>query len=48
MGAGYQPDNTSTGRMNAGSSRALCWKLSMPTSTSFTNVQIVPVIVTAF
>jgi len=48
MGAGYQPDNTSTGRMNAGSSRALCWKLSMPTSTSFTNEQIVPIVVTAF
>ena len=34
--------------MNAGSQRQLCWQLTMPTSTSFTNAQIVPVVVTAF
>jgi hypothetical protein len=34
--------------MNAGSSRALCWKMTMPTSTSFTGTQVVPIIVTAF
>jgi len=48
MGATYQPDNTSTGRMNPGSSRALCWKMTMPTSTSLSNQQIVPIVVTAF
>ena len=34
--------------LNAGSSRPLCWKMSMPTSNSKTNQQIVPIIVTAF
>ena len=48
MGAGYQPDNLATGRMNAGSQRALCWKMTMPTSTSLTSKQIVPIVVTAF
>ncbi|MFI5344816.1 MAG: hypothetical protein ACHQ51_00430 [Elusimicrobiota bacterium] len=43
-----QPDNTSTLKMNAGSSRALCWQLTFPTSTSFTGTQVVPIIVTAF
>ncbi len=47
-GASAQPDNTSTTKMNAGSSRGLCWKLGMPTSTALTNPQIVPVVVTAF
>ena len=42
------PDNAVTNRMNAGSSRGLCWQLSMPTSTSVTGTQVVPVIVTAF
>ena len=48
LGAGASPDNTSTNKMNAGSSRALCWKMTMPTSTSFTGTQVVPIIVTAF
>ncbi|MDE2511401.1 MAG: hypothetical protein KGL74_09785 [Elusimicrobia bacterium] len=43
-----QPDNTSTLKMTAGSSRALCWQLTLPTSTSFTGTQVVPIIVTAF
>ncbi|MBI3564732.1 MAG: hypothetical protein HY079_06010 [Elusimicrobia bacterium] len=47
-GAASQPDNTSTNRMSASSSRALCWKLTYPTSTSYTGVQVVPVVVTAF
>ena len=46
--SGTGPDNTSTNKMNAGSSRALCWQLSMPTSTALANAQVVPVIVTAF
>jgi len=48
LGAGASPDNTSTNKMNAGSSRALCWKMTMPTSTSFTGTQVVPIVVTAF
>jgi hypothetical protein len=48
LGAGASPDNTATNKMNAGSSRALCWKMTMPTSTSFTGTQVVPIIVTAF
>ena len=47
-GATAKPDNASTNVMNAGSTRPLCWKLTMPTSTSFTGSQIVPVVVTAF
>ena len=47
-GAAAQPDNLGTSKMNANSSRGLCWKLGMPTSTALTNPQIVPVIVTAF
>ena len=47
-GAAAQPDSTVTFKMNAGSTRGLCWKLGMPTSTSLTNQQIVPVVVTAF
>ena len=43
-----KPDNTSTNYMNAGSSRALCWKMTMPTSTSLIGTQVVPVVVTAF
>ena len=42
------PDNAVTNRMNSSSSRGLCWRLSMPTSTSVTGTQVVPVIVTAF
>ena len=43
-----RPDNASNNRMLAGRERALCWKLTMPTSTSFTGHQIVPIVVTAF
>ena len=46
--AGIGPDNAGTNKMNAGSKRELCWRLSMPTSTALTNQQIVPIIVTAF
>ena len=45
--AATEPDGPSN-RMNAGSTRGLCWKLGMPSSTGLTNAQIVPVIVTAF
>ena len=47
-GAAAQPDSLAFSKMNAGSSRGLCWKLGMPTSTFRTHEQIVPVIVTAF
>jgi hypothetical protein len=47
-GAAAKPDNPVTSKMNAGSSRGLCWKLGMPSSTALANPQIVPVIVTAF
>ena len=47
-GAAAQPDNLATTKMNAGSTRGLCWKLGMPTSTALANQQIVPVVVTAF
>jgi hypothetical protein len=47
-GLGVRPDNSGTNEMNAGSFRALCWKMSMPTSTSLTGTQVVPIIVTAF
>jgi hypothetical protein len=43
-----QPDSLTTLKMDAGSSRALCWQLTFPTSTSFTGIQVVPIIVTAF
>ena len=46
--AAATPDIVGTNRMNAGSSRALCWRLTMPQSTSFTGIEVVPVIVTAF
>ena len=46
--AGIGPDNGATNKLNAGSQRELCWRLSMPTSTSLTNQQIVPIVVTAF
>ncbi len=42
----HQPD-AAIGTMFANSQRALCWRLAMPPSTSLTNQQIVPVIVTA-
>jgi hypothetical protein len=45
---GIGPDNLSTNRMNAGSSRELCWRMTMPTSTGLTHNQIVPIVVTAF
>jgi hypothetical protein len=48
LGAGASPDNTSTNKMNAGSSRALCWQMTMPTSTSLSGTQVVPIVVTAF
>ena len=51
VGAGgtpARPDNAATNRMTAGRSRALCWHLTMPTSTSFSGVQVVPIVVTAF
>ena len=48
LGAGASPDNTSTNKMNSLSSRALCWKMTMPTSTSLSGTQVVPLIVTAF
>ena len=48
LGAGASPDNVGTNKMSAGSQRALCWKLTMPTSTSFTGTQVVPIVVTAF
>ena len=41
----YQPDTGTT--MYAGSQRVLCWRLAMPTSTTLSNEQIVPIIVTA-
>jgi hypothetical protein len=47
-GVNAEPDNTSTNKMNAGSTRALCWRLGMPTSTALVNMQVVPVTVTAF
>jgi hypothetical protein len=46
--AGTVPDGASSFKMNAGSARGLCWKMTMPTSTSFTGTQVVPIIVTAF
>ena len=48
LGAGASPDNTSTNIMNSGSDRALCWKMTMPTSTSLSGTQVVPIVVTAF
>ena len=47
-GATAKPDGASNNVMNAGSTRPLCWKLTMPTSNSFVGSQVVPVIVTAF
>ena len=47
-GVNAQPDNLASSKMNNASSRGLCWKLGMPTSTALANPQIVPVIVTAF
>ena len=44
---GIGPDNGSN-QLNAGSHRALCWRLTMPKSTSLTHQQMVPIIVTAF
>jgi hypothetical protein len=51
VGAGgtpARPDGATNDRMLAGRERALCWQLTMPTSTSLTGTQVVPVIVTAF
>jgi hypothetical protein len=47
-GLGVRPENAGTSKLNAGSFRALCWKMSMPTSTSLTGTQVVPIVVTAF
>ena len=47
-GSPARPDSATTNKMLAGRSRALCWMLTMPTSTSFTGTQVVPVIVTAY
>ena len=47
-GASALPDNAVTNRVLAGRTRALCWQMTMPTSTSFTGTQVVPIIVTAF
>jgi hypothetical protein len=47
-GVSARPDNAGTNRMTAGRSRALCWQLTMPTSTSFVGTQVVPIVVTAF
>ena len=47
-GAPALPDNAVTNRVTAGRTRALCWQMTMPTSTSFTGTQVVPIIVTAF
>jgi hypothetical protein len=43
-----KPDNSTSNRMNAGRSRALCWQLTMPYSTSYTGTQVIPIVVTAF
>jgi hypothetical protein len=51
VGAGgvvARPDNAGTNRMLAGRERALCWQMTMPTSTSFVGTQVVPIVVTAF
>ncbi len=51
VGAGgvtARPDNATTDRMTAGGARALCWRLTMPTSSSLTGTQVVPVVVTAY
>jgi len=47
-GVGARPTNSGTDKMNAGNSRPLCWKLTMPTSTAITANQVVPIVVTAF
>ena len=46
--AGTVPDGATSFKMNAGSARGLCWKMTMPTSTSQSGTQVVPIIVTAF
>ena len=47
----YQPDTGSTmyayNATSGAGQRALCWRLVMPPSTALSNIQIVPVIVTA-
>ena len=47
----YTPDTASTmyayNATNGAGQRALCWRLAMPTASTKSNVQIVPVIVTA-
>ena len=50
LGAGGTPANPDTAgnRVLAGRTRALCWKMTMPYSTSLTGTQVVPIIVTAF
>ncbi len=46
-GVAARPD-TAQDRILAGRTRALCWQLTMPTSTSLTGTQVVPVVVTAY
>ena len=46
LGAGSAPDSGTL--LNAQSQRQLCWQLTMPTSTSLTHAQVVPIVVTAF
>jgi hypothetical protein len=47
-GVAAKPDNSTSNRMTAGNSRALCWQLTMPYSTSYTGTQVIPIVVTAF
>ena len=50
LGGGGTPANPDTAgnKVLAGRTRALCWKMTMPYSTSFTGTQVVPIVVTAF
>jgi len=42
------PDVLATSRLNPSSVRGLCYKVTGPTATGLSNMQIVPVVVTAF
>jgi len=51
LGTGNSPIpdvNTNAGSMFGGRSRAMCWRLVMPPSTTQTGTQVVPVVVTAY
>ncbi len=50
MASGGTPalPDTAGNRVLAGRTRALCWQMTMPYSTSLTGTQVVPIIVTAF